>query len=282
MTRFDIVNSDDTMLCFSSLYWLSGLLTLLIGTLNGATRLITTELFSPELLFRLIEQYKVTFVLNTPYQMVLSLKNALIKQTDLSSLKKYFVGGSKVPFGASIEFNKCVPNAKFFNAYGMSELSGVASSDFPESSGRDTVGQLVSGLTVKIIDGNGKRCGVNINGEICLKSQYKFIGYYGNQAATDELFDKEEFLLSGDIGYFDEDGYLYLVDRKKDLLKYCNFQISPSEIEAYLIESPDIKSVCVVGIPDDIATDLPAAVIIRNENSNITDKQIYKMVAGET
>lgn len=63
-------------------------------------------------------------------------------------------------------------------------------------------------------------------------------------------------------------------------MKYCNMQISPSAIEAYLIESPDIKTACVVGIPDEVATDLPAAVIVRANGSNISSKEIYDMVAG--
>lgn len=133
---------------------------------------------------------------------------------------------------------------------------------------------------MKIVDDDGNRCGVNVDGEICLKTTYKFIGYYNNREATEELFDKEGFLKTGDIGHFDEDGDLFIVDRKKDLLKYCNFQISPSEIDSYLIESPAIKSACVVGIPDPLVTDLPAAVVVRADGSNITEEEICNMVAG--
>lgn len=94
---------------------------------------------------------------------------------------------------------------------------------------------------MKIIDESGKRCGVNVDGEICVKMQYKFLGYHGNPKGTDEFFDEEGFMKTGDIGHFDADADLFIVDRKKELLKYCNFQIAPSEIDAFLTESPNIQ-----------------------------------------
>lgn len=164
---------------------------------------------------------------------------------------------------------------------GMSEIAGVASIDYPGPSGKDSVGPLVGGSKVKIIDEEGKRCGPNVDGEICLKVNYKFLGYFGNKEATEELFDAEDFLHTGDIGHFDDDGLLFIVDRKKDLLKYNNFQISPSEIDCYLIESSHIKSACVVGIPGE-GTDLPAAVVVRANGSNISEKDVFDLVAGNS
>ncbi|XP_055297521.1 luciferin 4-monooxygenase-like [Sitodiplosis mosellana] len=279
MTQFSVIGVNDVMLCFSSLYWLSGLVILLKGTLCGATRIITTEAYSPELQLRIVEQYKVTFAMNAPYQLVLMMKSDQFTKTDLSSLKLQMVGGSKVPFHVQSEMNFNLSNGNVHVGYGMSEIAGIASLDYPGPSGKDSIGRLINGIRVKIIDDQGQRCGVNVDGEICLKVNYRFLGYYGNQKATDDLFDDEGFLMTGDIGHFDEDGYLFIVDRKKDLLKYCNFQISPSEIDAYLIETPGIKSACVVGIPDDVATDLPAAVIVRANGSNISEEKVFDLVA---
>lgn len=110
----------------------------------------------------------------------------------------------------------------------------------------------------------------------------KFVGYYGNQQATDETIDDDGFILSGDLGYFDVDGELHITGRKKELLKYCNFPISPSEIDAYLTESPNIEAACVIGISDTkMATDLPAAVVVRAKGSTITEKDVSDMVAGK-
>lgn len=279
MASFGINNCDDVFLCFSSLYWISGIVVLIKGTLIGATRIITTDPFLPELQLRMIEQYKVTFTLNAPYQIVLMMNNDSYHKSDLSSLKYMFVGGSKVPLHVKRDMSYHLPNGNLHVAYGMSEIGGIIAADFPATIDKDTVGKLTNGTCVKIIDEDGNRCGVNTDGEICLKMNFKFLGYYGNQQATDEFFDAEGFIVTGDIGHFDDDGFLYLVDRKKDLMKYHGFQISPSEIDAFLIESSQIKSACVVGIPDTHG-DLPAAVIVRSNESTITEKQVFDMVAG--
>lgn len=85
--------------------------------------------------------------------------------------------------------------------------------------------------------------------------------------------------MTGDIGHFDDDGYLYFINRKKDMLKYQGHQLNPGEIEDYLIQRPEIDSVCVVGIPDGIGSDLLAAVVIRNATKDITEEEISKSVA---
>lgn len=274
-----MVGSCDVMLSFSSLYWLTGWLTLLSGMINGSTRIITTQPFNPELQLEFIEKYRVTFVLNSPHHLTTLLKCDRLHETDLSSVKYSLVGGAKCSFHVQTELSSLMPNGKVYAAYGLSEAAGLISMN---SSDKDAIGQLANGFSVKIIDDDGNRCGVGEDGEICFKGNYKFLGYYGNQQATDEVLDADGFFLTADIGHFDDVGNLYIVDRKKDLIKYCGFQISPSQIEAQLIQSPDIKAVCVVGIPDDNnATELPAAIVVRCDKSNITQERVSEMVAGK-
>lgn len=277
MTQYDIIESNDVLLCFSSLYWISGWFTLLLGTLNGATRIITTQTFTAELQFNLVEKYKVTFACNAPHHMALMLRSDCLDQADLSSLKFQLVPGGKCPLHVQNAISSRMPNGHVHAGYGLSEAASVMTCNLGN---KDSAGQLLSFYTLKIIDEDGNRCGIDEDGEICFKTNYKFLGYYGNQKATYDSFDDDGFFLTGDIGHFDEDGDLFIVDRKKDLLKYCNYQISPSEIESYLIRSPDIKLACVVGIPDEVAVDLPAAFIVRNERSNITENDVFNMIAG--
>lgn len=195
-------------------------------------------------------------------------------------MRHYLCGGSKAPLEIIKKVNEYLPNGEVNIGYGLSELGGVISVDIPFS-GRDTVGKLFAGSQVKIIDDNGNRCGINENGEICIKQLYKSLGYYGNEEATKQLIDDEGFIRTADIGYFDEDGYLYIVDRKKDLLKYCSFQISPAELESYLIKFNGIKTVCIVGVNDQTSGDLPAAVIVKNDREDITKEEIDKQVSGK-
>lgn len=251
---------------------------LLWGVLFGATRIITTQKFSPELEFHLIEKYKVTLVMNAVYQMVSLVKSSLIETTDLSTVKHYFVAGNKVPYVIAAKLNKYLVNGNVHNVIGMTETSGIYAGVFPEFSDKDTVGKLLSSVKAKIVDDSGNACGININGELGLKFNYKLIGYYGNRDATEQVFDEEGFLMTGDIAHFDENGYLFVVDRKKEMLKCYNFQVTPSEIEGLLINSADIEAACVVGIPDIIAGDLPAVAIIRKNNSKVTEQDISLMV----
>lgn len=253
-------------------------MTLVWGTLNGALRIITTESFSPDLQLRMIEQYQVTYTMNAPCHIVLMMKSDRFHHTDISSLKYVFVGGSKVPFHLKTDLGKYIPNGNVIFCYGMSELSGIIFYDYPTTVGKNSVGRILSGCCVKVIDEYGKRCGINKEGEICIKPTYKFLGYL---RTTDDLFDAEGFVRTGDLGYFDDDCDLYHSGRKKELLKYGNMQISPSEIDAYLTHSSGIKLACVVGIPDIAMGDLPAAVIVRADASNISEEQICDLVSGE-
>lgn len=257
-------------------------MTLLLGILNGATRIITTQRFTPELQLHLIEKHRITYTLNATHQIALITKCERFRTADLSSWRILAVGGSKVPFHLKTQLIPRILNGSVAVAFGMSEIAGCLTFDYPTVREKDTVGRLIAGSCIKIVDDDGERCGVNVDGEICVKMTYKFLGYYGNQKGTDELFDEEGFIKMGDIGHFDADGNLYVVDRKKELLKYCNFQISPSEIDAFLICSPGIKSVCVVGIPDAVVTDLPAAVVVRADGSKITEKDVFDLVAGNS
>ncbi|XP_031621710.1 4-coumarate--CoA ligase 1-like isoform X2 [Contarinia nasturtii] len=272
---FYAITTNDVLLSFSSLYWISGWFVLLTGIINGATRVITTEPYSPEVHLRLIEQYKVTFSKNAPHHLAMILKSERLDHTNLSSLNILAVTGGKCSLNVQNEINARLPNGKVFAVYGLSESAGPMTCSLGNT---DSVGQLVSFFTIKIIDEDGKRCGVGENGEVCFKTNYTFLGYYDNQKATDEAFDVEGYFLTADIGHFDEDGNLFIVDRRKDIIKYCGYQISPSQIESYLVGVAGVKAVCLIGIASDMGTDLPTAFVVRNEESNITEADVIKLV----
>lgn len=272
-------NYDDVMLGLSSLFWTSGVLVLLLGTLYGSTRIITTDVFSPELQLRLIEKHKVTSSFNAPRHIMLMMESDHFKQTDISSLRFLFVGGDKFPLHLRTEFSRRLQNGTIIPCYGSSEIAGALSFGYPAMEGKETVGRLLGGICVKIVNDNGNRCGVNVDGEICVKMKYNFLGYFGNPQATMEMFDEDGFFLTGDIGHFDEDGDLFVTGRKKEMMKYGGFHIFPSEIDAFLTKSSDISAACVVGIPDRMG-DLPAAVVVRAQGSTISEQNVFDMVEG--
>lgn len=118
-----------------------------------------------------------------------------------------------------------------------------------------------------------------MNGELCIRADFKFLGYFNNPEATWEVFDEDGFILAGDIGHFDDNGNLFITGRKKEFVRYYDYWMNPTEIEAFLMKSPNIKSVCIVGIPDQMG-DLLTAVVVRDNVRNISKKEIFDLVSG--
>lgn len=176
--------------------------------------------------------------------------------------------------------NKFLPNGAVYIAYGTSEAGAFLCSNFPLSNSQ-SVGKIVSGIRMKIIDDDGQKLGINQIGEVCYKSLNKFLGYYGNDEATADLMDADGFLKSGDIGYIDKDGYLFLIDRKKDIFKYYSTHISPSEFEDILANHSAIKTVCIVDVPDPLgeAPHLPTALIVKSGVGDISSDEVHRIVS---
>lgn len=260
--------------------WATSVRVLMSAMLHGGTHIITTETYSSELLIHLIEKYRITFLVNVPQQAIWMLKSDFIEQSDLSSVKYFYIVGSSIPTNLAKNMKKYLPNGRLLPAYGMTEVTRVSMSS-PEYHRDGSVGQLRKRVTVKIIDQNGQSCGVNEIGDIFVKPFFKFLGYFENTVATQQLLDENGFICTGDIGYFDDDGFLYVIDRTKDLIRYRGGQISPSEIESFLITIPDIESACVVGITDEIDSELPAAVLVRAHGSSLNEQHISDMVYGK-
>ncbi|XP_031624825.1 luciferin 4-monooxygenase-like isoform X2 [Contarinia nasturtii] len=280
LNPYDIIKTDDVLLSFSLPSMLSYYLILLSSTINGATRIQTSESWTPELQLRLIEKYRVTFLPIAIQQVILMTKLEHFDQSDVSSLQIVLTGGSKVPFHLQQKLNKHLPNGMVHVAYAMSEMGGLVSFDYPIPSGLDTVGQLLNGMKVKIIDLNGNQCGPNTFGELYVKSNYPFLGY-DDEEMNRVALDRYGFYITGDVGYFDDNGNLYIVGRKKECFTYANQLISPTIIDDILTSIPDVKAACAVGIPSSKYGNLPAALIVPNDNCQLTEDDIINVISGK-
>lgn len=203
-----------------------------------------------------------------------------VNSFDLSSIKTILTGGSIVSAELVEKTNKLLPNGCVRNVYGISEIGGLITFNYPIAK-QGSVGLLYEGTSIKIVNDNNELCGVDGKGEVLILPRYPVLGYYGNKKATDETVDSDGWIHTGDIGYFDKDGYLYLIDRKKDIMKYNGFQISPSEIENVILKLEGIRNVCVVGITE-LTTDLPAALVLRNDSDyKVTEDEIINIVRSK-
>lgn len=251
-------------------------------TIKGSTRIISQKSFSAALQLEIIEKYKVTALGTTPSYMTTSLKNDIISTKDLSSVRLIMVFGGKLYSGMVTETFRHYPHTKMTAVYGLTELGTVFEYILDANGNYNPVG-LYNGVSVKIIDDNGNRCGANVSGEICTMKKYKFVEYLNDPNTTAKSFDSEGFFLTGDIGYFDDIGTLHIVDRKKDVFNIFYFEapFRPSEMESYLITLPEIQEICVVGISTSIDEELPAAVIVRNSNSTLNKQHFYELVTSK-
>lgn len=225
MMKSESFFEDSFMLCFSSLYWISGFLTLLRMTLNGGKRLITSKPFNPELQMEMIETFGITNVLSSPNNVALMINSPKWKEANLSSIKYYFVGGSFTSESIRHELQQKLSGSVLVG-YGMTEVGGVISIASVGEKLSKTVGKLATNVELKIVDDNGDSVRENVNGEICIRTKYDFLGYVGDEEATSEIMDADNWLHSGDLGYMDEEENLYIIDRKKFIIKYMNYQVS--------------------------------------------------------
>lgn len=162
--------------------------------------------------------------------------------------------------------------------YGMTETTfGILSTSIMLKPG--SVGEIVFTAYAKVIDENGKSLGPNENGEICFKGDRIMNGYVNNPEATKQIVDKDGWLHSGDIGYYDEDKQFYIIDRIKELIKYKAFQVAPAEIEDLILTNDKVKDCAVIGIPDELAGELPFAFVVKQPGIDLTEKEVVDFVA---
>lgn len=286
---------DCVLFSCDSIYWNVGFKPIVNSIYHAAVRIITSKPFSPELQLRIIDKYKVTVLFNTPFIMAACLKSDGIRKYDLSSVKRIYFYGAKLPNTLVSDINHYFPNAELTIIYGLTEAGLVSANLVNAPSQAQTQakakahntnvngGQLFNGCSVKIIDDSGNRCGPNINGEICAKNKHQFINYFDDPAATEAAVDTEGFFQTGDIGHFDDNGNLFVEDRKKFVANVFYFEniLVPSNIEECLIKLPGVLEVCVVGVPLACDECLPAAAIVCDPKSNLDSHHVYDVVAGE-
>ncbi|XP_053695168.1 probable 4-coumarate--CoA ligase 1 [Sabethes cyaneus] len=265
VTNFFDCRPNDTVFAFSSLYWLSGLVMLLAGTVWGATRVVTCKTFSPSLAVDIVERLRVSVVFFPPSQALAIANDPSVKESQFESVRLAFCGGGPVSVSLRNSFNRLIPGRLLEIAYGLTEIGGAVTFTKEAFGQNGSVGFARPGMEVKILDDHSTTLDNGMEGEIVVRAPYIFLGYYGNAAATEDILDDEGWLHTGDIGRFDENGWLYVVDRKKDILKYGNFQIAPSEIEDVIQGVAGVKAVCVVGIPSE-GNDLPAALVVPSDS----------------
>nr|AOG74999.1 luciferase [Phausis reticulata] len=253
-----------------------------LGYLTCGFRIVLMNKFEEELFLRSLQDYKIQSALLVPTLFSFFAKSTLVDKYDLSHLEEIASGGAPLAkeVGEAVAKRFKLPGVR--QGYGLTETTSACIIT-PEGDDKPgSTGKVVPFFSAKIIDlDTRKSLGPNQRGELCLKGDMIMKGYVNNPEATNALIDKDGWLHSGDIAYYDEDGHFFIVDRLKSLIKYKGYQVAPAELEAVLLQHPFIFDAGVTGIPDEVAGQLPAACVVVEKGKTLTEKEIMDYVAGQ-
>jgi 4-coumarate--CoA ligase len=256
-----------------------GFISMLLISCSREASFVFLPRFEEKIFLRAIEKHKIGVLTLVPPVLVLLAKSPLFDKYDLSSVKD--IGSGAAHLSVEIEeqvMKRFKGEITIRQGYGMTEtVFGTLGGTVLLKPG--SVGQPMKGVYAKVVDENGKSLGVNKVGELCFKSTRVMKGYVGDEKATSEIIDKDGWLHSGDLGYYDEDFQFFIVDRLKELIKYKGFQVPPAEIEALLLRNPKIKDCGVIGIPDEMAGELPMAFVAKQPGADLTEQEVKDHVA---
>lgn len=265
------------------LFHVFGFFMLIRGFALGES-LVLMERFDFVKMLELVEKYRVTYMPVSPPIVVALAKSDLVSNYDLSSLRLLGCGGAALGKETSERFTARFPNVEIAQGYGMTETGGGATgmTDPEESKRYGSGGRLAASIQGKIVDpGTGEALGPGQQGELWLRGPNIMKGYVGDNAATAETLTSDGWLKTGDLCYFDSDGFLYIVDRLKELIKYKAYQVPPAELEHIIHSIPGVADVAVIPYPDEDAGQIPMAYVVRSPGSKISESQIKDFVAEQ-
>jgi acyl-CoA synthetase (AMP-forming)/AMP-acid ligase II len=268
------------------LYHVAGIQTLISGIYSGRTTVIQDQFDALDWM-ELVQKHKVNRVMVVPTMIKQIIDNQYFENYNFNSLKVITYGAAPMPISVLVEAIRKFDNANFINAFGQTETASTITSLGPEDhkiEGTDeekelklkrlsSIGKPLPDVEVKIVNENEEEVKPMIIGEIIAKGVRIMSGYWNNDEATKSVL-KNGWLYTGDLGYIDLDGYIFLSGREKDFIKRGGEMISPEEIEQILYRHNSVDEVAVIGLPDDQWGEVVTAVIVTKSGIDITENEI--------
>jgi acyl-CoA synthetase (AMP-forming)/AMP-acid ligase II len=243
--------------------------------------LVTMPRFDMDRFCALVEQYKCTRAHLVPPIVLGLAKTPIVDQHDLSSLKVLTCAAA--PLGGELEAEASERlDVIIKQAWGMSELSplGTCVPDDAIKPESGTVGPPCAATSAKVIDlESGVALPIGEEGELCIRGPQCMKGYLDQPEKTAECLDEDGWLMTGDIAKMDEDGYVYITDRLKELIKYKGFQVAPAELEEVVCLHDEVEDCTVIPVIDEDAGELPRAYVVKKDSSDIQEQALLDWVA---
>jgi acyl-CoA synthetase (AMP-forming)/AMP-acid ligase II len=264
-------------LAFLPMFHIYGFTVVLLSGLMRGMTLVTVPRFEPEPFLRAVQDYHVTHLAVVPPVLQFLALHPLVDSYDLSSLA--VVGCGAAPLGSDLE-QKASQRLKceVGQGYGMTESSGVIAISYPSRFRLGSSGQLLPGTEARVVKPDtAEDVERGVPGEIWFRGPQTFKGYLNNDEMTSATVAADGWVRTGDIGYLDNDGYLFITDRLKELIKVKGFQVAPAELEALLHTHPAVIDAAVIGRNDARDGERPVAYVVAR--GGITPDELKQWVA---
>ena len=252
-----------------------------LGTLNTVTHegtMVPVENFDAEQVLQAVHEERCTALLGVPTMFIAELNHPDFEQYDTSSLRTGIMAGSPCPIEVMKKVVEVMGAGEITIAYGQTESSPVITqtrTDDPIELRVSSVGRKLPDVEVKIVDvATGEEVGTGEQGDLCTRGYHVMRGYYKMDDKTAEVIDEDGWLHTGDLATMDENGYVKITGRAKDMIIRGGENIYPREIEEFLYTHPEISDVQVYGVPDEKYVEQVAAAIIKRPESSLTEEDV--------
>ena len=256
-----------------------------LAAVSHGSTLVVLEEFNPLLVMSSVQAERCTALYGVPTMFIAILEHSMFSKFDYSSLRTGIMAGSPCPVRVMRQVMDKMNMKEITICYGLTEASPVMTQTRTNDRIEkrvETVGKPLPGIEVKLVDPKtGKQVPVGVQGEVCCRGYNVMKGYYKMEEATKEAIDSDGFLHSGDLGVMDEDGYLSITGRLKDMIIRGGENIYPREIEEFLYQMKGIYDVQVVGVPSKKYGEEVGAFIILKQGYNYTPEDIKEFCRGK-
>ncbi|XP_052198311.1 probable CoA ligase CCL5 [Diospyros lotus] len=277
-------SQNDVFLCFIPMFHIYGLAFFGLGLFCSGITTVVMQRFDFQAMLEAIQTHRINNIAAVP-PVILGLVKYDKGGFDLSSLRRIGSGAAPLSKEVAAEFRKKFPWVELRQGYGLTESCGAATfhaSDKEAKAHPASCGRLVPCFSAKVVDiDTGLSLPPCKEGELWLKSLVVMKGYMGNEVATAATITPDGWLRTGDLCYIDEKGFLYIVDRLKELIKHNGYQVAPAELEAILLSHPSILDAAVIPVEDEEAGQIPMAYVVRRTGSKLTEAQVIQFVGGQ-
>jgi fatty-acyl-CoA synthase len=255
-----------------------------LAAVTHAATMVLLETFDPVEVMASVEEERCTALYGVPTMFIAALQHKLFKKFDFSSLRTGIMAGSPCPIEVMRQVIDRMNMSEITICYGLTEASPVITQTRPDDDIRlrvESVGRAMPGIEVRIVDPDtGKILGPGEQGEVCCRGYNVMKGYYNMPEATAEAIDTDGWLHSGDLGVMDEDGYLAITGRHKDMIIRGGENIYPREIEEFLYRMEGIADVQVAGVPSEKYGEEVGAFIVLKEGQTYAPEDIKDFCRG--